>query len=92
MLFQEVELSIEIKMYKRMPLYHFILTKKTLCSTLKFVKTRFVVLVFDLMSLLNVMNSLIPLCIYVLQKLNGEWREEKNSELELARQYLRSAR
>ena len=39
----------------------------------------FVVSVFDLMSmsLLYVMNSPIPLCIYVLQKLNGEWREEK---------------
>ena len=35
------------------------------------------------------MNSPIPLCIYVLQKLNGEWREEKKkSELELARQYV----
>ena len=39
----------------------------------------FVVSVFDLMSLLYVMNSPIPLCIYVLQKLNGEWREEKKS-------------
>ena len=39
----------------------------------------FVVSVFDLMSLLYVMNSPIPLCIYVLQKLNGEWIEEEKS-------------
>ena len=54
----------------------------------------FVVSVFDLMSLLYVMNSPIPLCIYVhIAKI--EWRVErrkKKSELELARQYLRSAR
>ena len=64
-----------------MLLYHFINEKDTL-QHFQIRENRirtFVVSVFDLMSmsLLYVMNSPIPLCIYVLQKLNGEWREEK---------------
>ena len=54
----------------------------------------FVVSVFDLMSLLYVMNSPTYSTVYLcIAKI--EWRVErrkKKSELELARQYLRSAR